>query len=198
MAGLKRILYVDADREARLLMRDLLAPHAVDVAASDDEAHTLARTRSYDLYVVSGGGPSSTSVALVSWLQRVDGRTPIVFCSSNASARYQESAIAAGAVRYFVKPLEPIVLRSTLTLLLKLAEFESTRAIAVAQKVLGHDLTLREPASGEPIARSKAREAEECMLRARAYRVFRVAGGNRANFERLWPAPDDRTGPRGP
>ena len=192
MAGLKRILYVDADREARLLMQDLLAPHQVDVAASDDEAHALARTRSYDLYVVSGGGPSSASVELVSWLQRVDGRTPIVFCSSNASARYQESAIAAGAVRYFVKPLEPTMLRSTLTLLLKLAELESTRAIAVAQKVLGHDLNLREPAAGVAVVLSKARDAEECMLRARAYRAFRLAGGNRANFERLWPAPENR------
>jgi DNA-binding response OmpR family regulator len=194
VAGVKRILYVDADHEARLLMQDLLAPHEVDVAASDDHARTLARGRSYDLYVVSGGGPSSTSIALVSWLQRVDGRTPIVFCSSNASARYQESAIAAGAVRYFVKPLEPTVLRSTLTLLLKLAELESTRAIALARKALDHDPAPHRPAAGEPPARSKARQTEECLLRAKAYRAFRVAGGNRANFERLWPAPSgDRT-----
>ena len=29
--------------------------------------------------------------------------------------------------------------------------------------------------------------ANECMMRAKAYRAFRSAGGNRANFERLWP-----------
>ena len=196
MAGFKRILYVDADREARLLMQDLLAPHAVDLAATDEEAHSLARSRSYDLYVVSGGGPSSTSIALVSWLQRVDGRTPIVFCSSNAAARYQEAAIAAGAVRYFVKPLEPTVLRSTLTLLLKLADFESTRAIAAAQKALGEDLAALAPALREPSPRSRTQQARECLLRAKAYRAFRAAGGNRANFERLWPGSDDAT--RGP
>lgn len=193
MAGFKRILYIDADREARLLMQDLLAPHAVDLAATDDEAHTLARSRSYDLYVVSGGGPSSTSIALVSWLQRVDGRTPVVFCSSNAAVRYQEAAIAAGAVRYFVKPLEPTVLRSTLTLLLKLAELESTRAIATAQRVLGEDLGLFPTAAREPASRGKMQQARERALRAKAYRAFRAAGGNRANFERLWPAPNDTT-----
>lgn len=190
MAGFKRILYVDADREARLLMQDLLAPHEVDLAATDGEAHTLARGRSYDLYVVSGGGPSSTSTALVSWLQRVDGRTPIVFCSSNAAVRYQEAAIAAGAVRYFVKPLDPTMLRSTLTLLLKLVELESTRAIATAQRVLGQDLGF---SPNEPVPRSKAAQARDFALRAKAYRVFRAAGGNRANFERLWPAPSDST-----
>lgn len=193
MAEFKRILYVDADREARLLMQDLLAPQEVDVAASDDEAHVLARSRSYDLYVVSGGGPSSTSVALVAWLQRVDGRTPIVFCSSNASARYQDSAIAAGAVRYFVKPLDPTLLRSTLTLLLKLAEFESTRAIAAAQKALGEDFAGFTPALREPAPGTRTQQARERLLRAKAYKAFRAAGGNRANFERLWPAPEDRT-----
>ncbi|MGZ8212795.1 MAG: response regulator, partial [Burkholderiales bacterium] len=119
MAGLKRILYVDADREARLLMQDLLSPHAIDLAATDEEAHALARHNSYDLYVVSGGGPDSTAIALVEWLQRVDGRTPIVFCSSNGTTRFQQAAVAAGAVRYFVKPLDSTLLRSTLTLLLK-------------------------------------------------------------------------------
>jgi len=194
LAGFKRILYVDADREARLLMQDLLSPHAIDLAATDEEAHALARHNSYDLYVVSGGGPESTSIALVEWLQRVDGRTPIIFCSSNVSARYQQAAVAAGAVRYFVKPLDPTMLRSTLTLLLKLAELESARAMANVQKTIQHELVQSPPARAAA-ARAKAAHAHECLLRAKAYRAFREAGGNRANFERLWPhiaRPHDR------
>jgi hypothetical protein len=35
-------------------------------------------------------------------------------------------------------------------------------------------------------AREKADAARSSMLRAKAYRAFREAGGNRANFERMW------------
>jgi DNA-binding response OmpR family regulator len=191
LAAVKRILYVDADREARLLMQDLLSPHAIDVAATNEEAHALARRHSYDLYVVSGGRPDSTSIELVAWLQRVDGRTPIVFCSSNGTARYQQAAVAAGAVRYFVKPLDPTLLRSTLTLLLKLAELESARAMANVQKTIQHELVESSP-EARAAARAKAHHASESVLRAKAYRAFREAGGNRANFERLWPAAIDK------
>ena len=185
MSGLRRILYIDADREARLLMQELLAPHAVDLASSDDEARAMARRCSYDLYIIGGGTPGSSGIALCQWLQRVDGRTPIVYCSSNGTPRDQQSAIEAGAVRYFVKPLDPKLLRSTLSLLLKLAEFESTRALAVVRQVLeGERLEQSREAAA---ARDQAERALDCLLRAKAYKTFREAGGNRANFERLWP-----------
>jgi CheY-like chemotaxis protein len=51
----RRLLYVDADAEARLLMQDLLAPHEVDLIGTDEEARVLARRRSYDVYLVAGG-----------------------------------------------------------------------------------------------------------------------------------------------
>jgi DNA-binding response OmpR family regulator len=187
--GLKRILYVDADREARLLMQDVLAPHQLDIVATDDEARALVRSRSYDLYLIAGSGPDSPAIALCAWLQRTDGRTPIVFCSSNGSDRYQQAAIEAGAVRYLVKPLDPTVLRSTLSLLLKLAELESARAMAIEQQAIHDELVLqsRKAQSAAAAAREKAQAALDAMLRAKAYRAFRAAGGNRANFERLWP-----------
>ena len=177
MAGLRRILYIDADREARLLMQDLLAPHQLDPASSDDEARSMARRCSYDLYIIAGGTPGSSGIALCRWLQRVDGRTPIVYCSSNGTASDQQAAIEAGAVRYFVKPLDPRLLRSTLSLMLKLAEFESTRAMAVVRQRLDDEL----------LRRDKAQAALDCLLRWKAYKTFREAGGNRANLERLWP-----------
>lgn len=187
--GLRRILYIDADGEARLLMQDLLAPHELDLASSDDEARAMTRRCSYDLYIIAGGTPGASGIALCQWLQRVDGRTPIVFCSSNGSAHDQQSAIGAGAVRYFVKPLDPRLLRSTLSLLLKLAEFESTRAMAVVRQRLDDDLLQRsrQARAAAAAARDKAQEALDCLLRAKAYKTFREAGGNRANFERLWP-----------
>jgi DNA-binding response OmpR family regulator len=170
-------------------MRDLLLPHAVDVAACEDEAKAIVRRNSYDLYILSGS-PGSSAVALCEWLQRTDGRTPIVFCSSNGTARYQQAAIAAGALRYLVKPLEPALLRSTVSLLLKLAELESARALANEQKAIHEALVerSREVQRTAAAAREKAEHARDSMLRAKAYRAFREAGGNRANFERMWPA----------
>ena len=119
----------------------------------------------------------------------MDGRTPIVFCSSNGTARHQQAAIAAGAVRYLVKPIDPTLLRSTLGLLLKLAELESARAMATEEQAIRDELLRRtkQLQLAAHTVRQKALEAIECMLRVKAYRGFRQAGGNRANFERMWP-----------
>jgi DNA-binding response OmpR family regulator len=189
VAARKRLLYVDADAEARLLMHDLLAPHDVDLAVTAAEARGLARRHSHDLFVIAGGGPDCFALALCQCLQRVDGRTPILFCSSNGSRRFQEAAIAAGAVRYLVKPLEPALLRSTIALLLKLAELESARAMVLEQKAISDELLLQSTRAraAAAAAHDKAQQAIERMVRAKAYRAFREGGGNRANFERMWP-----------
>ena len=188
VSGSKRILYVDADGEARLVMKDLLASHELDLASTDAEARVLARRNAYDLYVLSGGRENG-GLELCTLLQRVDGRTPIVFCSSNASLKYQQAALAAGAVRFLVKPVDPSLLRSTVNLLLKLAELETARAKAAEGKAIEEALHQRghnaRAAANE--GAQQAALARERIARAKAYRAFREAGGNRANFERLWP-----------
>lgn len=191
MADVKRILYVDGDGEACLLMRDLVAPYSLDVAGSEEEGRALVYQHSYDLYIVasSGGGPP---LGFCEWLQRVDGRTPIVYCSSNGTRRDQDAAVAAGAVRYLVKPLDPTLLRSTLSLLLKLAELESARALALEQQAIQDALLARARHPSSAGASAGADEDLRCLLRAKAYRAFRQGGGNRANFERMWPATIER------
>ena len=193
----RRILYVDADAEARLLMQALLATHNLDVSATDTEARLLARRNSYDVYILGGGGPGSTALALCEWLHRIDSRTPIVFCSSNATARHQQLALEAGALRYQLKPLDPALLKSTLGLLLKLGEIETQRAMQAMQQAINDELIARSrhARTKTHAARSKAQQALDCMLQFKAYRAFRDAGGNRANFERLWPAAMEHAGP---
>jgi len=194
MSGARRILYVDSDRESQRLMLELLAPHETDIAATDDEARRMARQMSYDIYIVSGGSLAYDDIALCAWLHRVDPRTPIVFCSSNASTRRQQAAVAAGALRSLVKPLDPSLLRSTLNLLLKLADFESARAMAVEQQAISDELMQRsrDARAVATHAQEKLARASESLLRAKAYRAFLDAGGNRANFERMWPVAYDR------
>jgi DNA-binding response OmpR family regulator len=184
----RRILYADNDAEGRLLMQDLLAPHQVDIAATSGEARRLARRRCYDVYILGGGGPSSGAIALCAWLHRVDPCTPILFCSSDGHAQYQQLALEAGALRYQLKPLDPNVLRSTLALLFKLAQLESKRAMAAEQLAITDELIERSKRAREAakVAREKADTANAHVLRAKAYRAFRDAGGNRANFERMW------------
>jgi DNA-binding response OmpR family regulator len=185
----RRILYVDGDREACLMMQELLAAHQLDVCGRDEEARVLARRHSYDVYMLAGGGPGSAGLSLCAWLHRIDPRTPIVYCSSNGNAQHQQLAIAAGALRYHVKPLDPKLLRSTVGLLLKLGEIESRRALLVEQEAIQDELTERSKRARELSlsARRRAQQALDCMLRIKAYRAFRDAGGNRANFERMWP-----------
>jgi DNA-binding response OmpR family regulator len=185
----RRILYVDADEEARLMMQALLAPYRLDATGSDEEARVLARRHSYDVYILTSGADAS-GLALCAWLHRIDPRTPIIYCSSNASAKHQGEALASGALRYHVKPLDPNLIKSTLGLLLKLADIESRRAQAAAE--LAVEEARAEQAAHEPrdtrAAGARAKHTLDCQLRVKAYRAFRDAGGNRANFERFWPA----------
>ena len=174
--AMRRLLYVDADAEARLLMQDLLAPHQVDIVATDEEARVLARRVSYDVYILASG-PDGSGLALCAWLRRIDPRTPIICCSSGGTAAHESRAIAAGALRYLVKPLDPNLLRSTLGLLLKLAEIESGRARAAAEHAIQEELAA----------------SVDSALRVKAYRAFLDAGGNRANFERIWPTVAERS-----
>jgi DNA-binding response OmpR family regulator len=190
----RRLLYVDADAEARLLMQDLLAPHQIDIVATDEEARVLARRVSYDIHILSSA-PDGSGLALCEWLHRIDPRTPLIYCSSNGSAQHQSRAIAAGALRCLVKPLDPSSLKSTIGLLLKLAEIESNRARIVEEMAIQDELEARAAAAGARAraARAGAQHSIDCMLRVKAYRAFVEAGGNRANFERLWPTIVERS-----
>ena len=184
----RRLLYVDGDAEARLLMQDLLAPHQIDVVATDEEARVLARRASYDVYILAGG-PDAVGLALCAWLHRIDPRTPIIYCSSTGTAAHENRAVAAGALRFLVKPLDPNLLKSTLGLLLKLAEIETRRARIAEELAIQEELAARAAATRERArnARALAQQSLDCMLRMKAYRAFVDAGGNRANFERMWP-----------
>ena len=197
--AMRRILYVDADEEARLLMQALLAPHHLDAIASDEEARVLARRHPYDVYILTGG-PDPGGLALCAWLHRIDPRTPIVYCSSNGAADHQTRALAAGALRYHVKPLDPNLLRSSLGLLLKLADIESRRARVAEELAIQDELVERAANAGAAAqaAHARAQQSIDGVLRLKAYRAFCEAGGNRANFERMWPTlvePDTGTGP---
>jgi DNA-binding response OmpR family regulator len=189
----RRILYVDGDDEAALMMKELLAPYRLDVTGTEEEARVLARRHSYDVYVLTGGAPGSTGLSLCGWLHRIDPRTPIVYCSSNGTPLHQQLALKAGALRYHVKPLDPRLIKSTLCLLLKLGEIESRRAVRAEEEAIHQELARRAGRAREAAiaARQRAQQALDCVLRLKAYRAFRDAGGNRANFERMWPMVSD-------
>lgn len=188
MAVIRQILYADRDGEARVLIKELLVPHELLLAESVGQARILARQHSFDIYIVASGG-GSTEIDLCEWLHRIDPRTPIIFCSSMPSMRQEKAAIAAGALRYHVKPVDPHVLLGTVDVLIKLAQFESMRAGAAAQRAIVEELGRQPSSAGEiaAAARETAEESRDRRLLFKAYRAFKDAGGNRANFERQWP-----------
>jgi len=90
---------------------------------------------------------------------------------------------------YIVAPVDPHALLGTIDVLIKLAQFESIRGGAAAQRAILEELG-RQPSSADEIAADAQKPAEESRNRRllfKPYRAFKDAGGNRANFERQWP-----------
>lgn len=55
-----------------------------------------------------GGGIAWDGFKILEWLRRIDEvrDTPIIFITSNDSAKFRERAMAAGAVAFFPKPID--------------------------------------------------------------------------------------------
>lgn len=59
--------------------------------------------------VAHGGGISWDGFRILEWLRRLDEarETPIIFITSAQSSQFREKALAAGAVAFFQKPVDP-------------------------------------------------------------------------------------------
>jgi CheY-like chemotaxis protein len=58
--------------------------------------------------VAHGGGISWDGFKILEWLRRLDEArdTPIIFITSNDSAKFRDRAMAVGAVAFFQKPID--------------------------------------------------------------------------------------------
>jgi DNA-binding response OmpR family regulator len=103
-----RILCTEDNTDTRELLMVLLRYAGYDVVCTDNakEAFMLAKSRSFDLYLVDGWLPDSSGISLTQWIREFDKTTPILFYSGAAYDSDLRNALNAGASGYLVKPAE--------------------------------------------------------------------------------------------
>jgi len=101
-----KILFVEDDADTRELVRYVLtrANYEVQLAENAEEGTTLARSTSFDLYLIDNWMPGSSGMELCTKLRAYDADTPILFLSGAAYEKDKHEAIAAGAQGYLTKP----------------------------------------------------------------------------------------------
>jgi DNA-binding response OmpR family regulator len=106
--SLKRILFVDDDRDTREMIHLLLqhAGYRVSTAETIADALGLARAERFDLYILDNWLPDGLGLELCQQLRALYPASAIVFYSGVAQEPEIQKARAAGADDYLVKPCD--------------------------------------------------------------------------------------------
>ena len=101
-----RILYAEDHEDTRELVAFLLTQNNCEIvtANSYDHALLLARTDSFDLYILDNWLPDRSGVDLCLRLREIDPKTPILFYSGAAFEADKKRALSSGAQEYLTKP----------------------------------------------------------------------------------------------
>jgi DNA-binding response OmpR family regulator len=103
-----RILCTDDDPDTREMISLLLTSEGFEVicVGSSEEAIECARTQTFDLFLFDNWMPGIPGTQLCAAIREFDAKTPILFYSGAAYQNDKESAFAAGAQGYLVKPAD--------------------------------------------------------------------------------------------
>jgi DNA-binding response OmpR family regulator len=103
-----RILCTEDNTDTRELLIVLLQCADYEVVCTDNakEAFMLAKSQSFDLYLVDSWLPDSSGLRLTEWIREFDKTTPILFYSGAAYDSDLRNALNAGASGYLVKPAD--------------------------------------------------------------------------------------------
>jgi DNA-binding response OmpR family regulator len=125
----KLVLCVDDDEDICGEMSALLelSGYRVRTASNMAEGLTLARSQSFDMYLLDYNFFDGTGIELCQKLRGFDPATPIIFCSGDPRAAERELASNVGAQAYLVKPIDPKVLRQTIGSLLNHGTADAVR-----------------------------------------------------------------------
>jgi len=101
-----RILYVEDHADTLELVTIVLKAHGYEVttANSIESAWQLLREEKYDFYLLDSWLSDGSGLELCKRIREVDSETPVLFYSAAAYEVDRDSAIAAGAQGYLVKP----------------------------------------------------------------------------------------------
>jgi DNA-binding response OmpR family regulator len=112
----KHILVVENDNNSVEMLRLYLGYAKYQVTAADTwgECLQLARTERVDLYLLGDGCEAGDIFELCRKIRALDSKTPIIFCSADASRADRRQGMSAGAQAYLAKPCELEELRRTI------------------------------------------------------------------------------------
>jgi len=103
-----RILCTEDDPDTRDLINFVLSDYGFEVVCTEhpEQAIDMARTLSFDLYLVDNWMPGLSGTELTLKLREFDTHTPILVYSAAAYDADKEAAWASGAQGYLVKPTD--------------------------------------------------------------------------------------------
>ena len=108
MTDSSRILFVDDDRDSCEMMSLMLnlTDESLEVisAGTAEDALSLMSTQKFDLFILDYRLPDLTGVELCGRIRHFDSQTPIMFYSAMSGQIDRETARAAGADEYLIKP----------------------------------------------------------------------------------------------
>jgi CheY-like chemotaxis protein len=101
-----RILYVDDHEDSAEMFRLLVSSPDYDVQTAQTvaEALELAKSGSFDLYVLDKRLPDGSGMDLCIMLNAVTPGVPCIFYTGDAYEVHRQQAIVAGATAYVPKP----------------------------------------------------------------------------------------------
>lgn len=102
----RRILCVDDDEDTCSMLEKLLGRENYDtkIATSVSKGLELARSESFNLYILDIWFPKEAGLSLCSKIREFDRNTPIIFYSGAAFDSDREEALYAGAQAFVAKP----------------------------------------------------------------------------------------------
>ena len=103
------VLLIEDDESSVDMLKVLLSlsGHQVMSALTVADGLSLARGGGFDVVLLDNLLPDGNGHQACQQIRAFDALTPIIFCSGDASMDAKQSALAAGAQHYLVKPIDP-------------------------------------------------------------------------------------------
>lgn len=163
-----------------------------DLATADTwtGALRLARREAHDLYVIYAPLGWTEDAEFCRKVRAFDPHTPLIVYSTQPNPAERREVRAAGAQAYVARSDGAQNLSGTAGQLIMLAELRSMEAMASGARAMEENIIRRlAKLEGDRICDDAALPPQAHQrLKLQARRMFALAGGSRANFERLWPS----------
>jgi len=111
----RRILIADDDLHIRQGVAELLSGLGLQIveAETGDEALAIVRRGEIHLALLDNQMPGATGLEILQVIREETLQIPCIVCSGDSFESLERMARAAGALAVLRKPVEPLVLRST-------------------------------------------------------------------------------------